>query len=102
MSELSQKKLPNASSYMGVVRERLGAHNSTYIAEAMGKDDSWARKIRNQECGVLISDFEQLLNAIGLKVVEKDKTVIDCNELYAYEVLAGKWLEEVVKSENKG
>lgn len=47
------------------------------IAVELDKDDSWVRKVRNGECGVLVDDIPLLLKALGLRVVDLGKVCID-------------------------
>ena len=61
----------------GVVWERLRNEKDSSVALALGKDDSWVRKVRNGECGVLIDDIPVLLHALGLKPVDTGKVCVD-------------------------
>ncbi len=61
----------------GVVWERLRNAKDSAIALDLGKDDSWVRKVRNGECGVLVEDIPALLHALGLKPVDTGKVCVD-------------------------
>lgn len=87
---------PSAESFPlpGVVRERLGNVKSEWLASAMGKDDSWVRKLRNGECGILIADLPMLLYSLGLKAVDRSRVCIDPEIARAYETIARRMVAE--------
>lgn len=90
--------LPNVSAASltrpGVVRERLGNVKSEWLADVLGKDDSWVRKVRNGECGILIGDLPALLDALELKTVSKKKVCVDPEIAKAYETIARRMVAE--------
>lgn len=65
------------------------------MAEMVHKDDSWVRKVRNGECGVMIDDIPVLLAAIGLKCVSVDKVCIDREVAKAMAVLHARMAPRV-------
>lgn len=79
---------------LGVVRERLANAKSEWLAGVLDKDDSWVRKLRNGECGILLADLPALLKALGLKTVDIHKTCIDPDIARAYEVIARRMVAE--------
>lgn len=78
----------------GMLRERLANAKSEWLGDLLGKDDSWVRKLRNGECGILIADLPALLDALGLKAVEKSKVCIDPEIARAYETIARRMVAE--------
>lgn len=78
----------------GVVRERLGNVKSEWLADVLGKDDSWVRKVRNGECGILVTDLPALLGALDLKVVSRSKVCVDPEIARAYETIARRMVAE--------
>lgn len=78
----------------GLLRERLGNAKSEWLAGVLDKDDSWVRKLRNGECGILISDVPALLSALGIKMVDQRKVCVDPEMAKAYEVIARRMLAE--------
>ena len=77
-----------------MVRERLASAKSEWLAGCMEKDDSWVRKLRNGECGILLSDLPALLSALGLKVVDGKKVCIDPEIAKSYEVIVRRMTAE--------
>ena len=77
MPESSASSQSAALPKKGVAWERLRNAKDSAVALEMGKDDSWVRKVRNGECGVLIDDIPALLHAIGLKCVSVEKVCVD-------------------------
>lgn len=78
----------------GALRERLANAKSEWLAGVMDKDDSWVRKLRNGECGVMLADLPALLNALGLKVVDKTKVCVDPEIAHSYEVIVRRMTAE--------
>jgi hypothetical protein len=77
-----------------MLRERLGNAKSEWLAGLLDKDDSWVRKLRNGECGVLIADIPSLLHALGMKMVDKSKVCIDPEIAKSYEVIVRRLTAE--------
>lgn len=94
MPAVSQPSSAASFPRPGVVRERLGNVKSEWLADVLGKDDSWVRKLRNGECGILISDLPLLLDALSLKAVEKKKVCVDPEIAKAYETIARRMVAE--------
>lgn len=61
---------------------------------AMGKGESWAKKVGYGTSGVLLDDIPRLLDVLGLKVVDKGKVCVDREVYEAYKTLVGKALTE--------
>jgi hypothetical protein len=77
-----------------MLRERLGNSKSEWLAGVMDKDDSWVRKLRNGECGILLADLPALMAALGLKVVDASKVCIDPEIAKSYEVIVRRMTAE--------
>lgn len=84
---------------IGVVAERLRNAKATAVAEALGKSDSWVDEVRNGESGVLVGDIPALLDAIGLKPVDKDRVCVDREIYLSLKAIAGAALEAPRKLE---
>lgn len=78
----------------GIVWERLRGQKMSAVSEVLGKDESWARKVSNRECGVLIDEIPRLLDALGLKAVEKSRVCVDREYLAGLRRIAGLALTE--------
>lgn len=77
MGESSPTSQSAALPRKSAVWERLRNAKDSAVALELGKDDSWVRKVRNGECGVLIDDIPALLRAIGMKAVAANKVCVD-------------------------
>lgn len=77
-----------------MLRERLANVKSEWLASALEKDDSWVRKLRNGECGVMLSDLPVLLHALNLKIVDSRKVCIDPEIAKSYEVIVRRLTAE--------
>lgn len=60
-----------------MVAQALASTPLEALADAIGKDDSTASRVRSEEARVSISDAVRLLCAAGLKVVAADKVCVD-------------------------
>lgn len=60
-----------------VVAQALSATPLEALADAIGKDDSTASRVRSEEARVSVSDAVRLICAAGLKVVGADKVCVD-------------------------
>lgn len=83
----------------GVVAERLRSAKRTATANALGKSDSWVDKVLNGESGVMLSDIQPLLDALGLKAVDKSKVCVDKDIYTSLKSIAGAALEAPQKLE---
>jgi hypothetical protein len=79
MAERSDAQVTPARSQasLRVVAQALSATPLEALAEAIGKDDSTASRVRSEEARVSISDAVRLITAAGLKVVAADKVCVD-------------------------
>ena len=91
---------PPASLFPGgAVQERLRNAKKSAVAERLGKSDSWAQKVVDGECGVLIQDIPALLAALNLKMVDVSKVCVDRNIYESLRHIAGAALEAPRKLE---
>lgn len=77
-----------------MLRERLANVKSEWLASLLEKDDSWVRKLRNGECGILLSDLPTLLQALNMKIVDSRKVCIDPEIAKSYEVIVRRLTAE--------
>jgi hypothetical protein len=64
------------------------------VSSALGKSDSWARKVLDGESGVLLDDLPGLLKELGLRVVGVDRVCVPRDEYQAYRALAAQYLKQ--------
>lgn len=88
---------PESRPKRGVVRERFEEMKDAALDAAMGKGESWAKKVGYGTSGVLLDDLPRLLDALGLKTVDKGKVCVDREVYEAYKTLAGKAITEPQK-----
>lgn len=60
-----------------MVARSMSATSLEALADAIGKDDSTASRVRSEEARVSISDAVRLICAAGLKVVSAEKVCVD-------------------------
>ena len=93
------KPIPDAFPNTGtawerVIRERFLKAKDSVIENALGKQESWAKKVSAGQSGVLLDDISKLLAALGLKVVDQSKVCVNREVYEAYKTLAGKAITE--------
>lgn len=59
------------------LRKRLETAKRDAMDEAMGKGESWTRKVLNDGVGVPLDDFPRLIALVGLKLVSVEKVCVD-------------------------
>jgi hypothetical protein len=69
------------------IRERLHDAKREAIESAMGKGESWCRKIINGETGITLDDLPALLRALDLKVVDINKVCLNAEVARAQETM---------------
>lgn len=79
---------PEARPKRGAVGARLREAKLSAVDSAVGKADSWAKKILSGDCGVLLEDIELFLGALDLKAVDVSKVCVDRATAEAYEQIA--------------
>lgn len=77
-----------------VIAERLRNAKGLAVSSALGKSDSWARKVLDGESGVLLDDLPGLLKELGLRVVGVDRVCVPRDEYQAYRALAAQYLKQ--------
>lgn len=91
MSAVSAASHSESRIKPSVISERLRNCKSAAVSAALGKSDSWARKVADSECGVMLDDLPKFLRELGLKVVDAGKVCVPKDEYLAYQVLAAKY-----------
>lgn len=71
-----------------LIRERFNKAKDTALEHAMGKGESWAKKVGNGISGVMLDDIPRLLMALDLRVVDKGMHCVEKEIFVAYKVLA--------------
>lgn len=102
MAESCTPAQSGAFPLMGIAGERTGKPvidalrraKREAVEAAMGKEDSWCRKIINGNSGVMLDDIDDLLAALDLKAVPKHKRCVDPELLRSYETIARKAMAE--------
>lgn len=69
----------------GLLRERFDDAKLIAVDAAMGKKDSWAKKVGDGSSGVLLADIPKFLGALGLKLVDGRRICITPEELAHYQ-----------------
>lgn len=83
----------------GVLRERFDAEKDAVIESALGKQDSWAKKVGGGYSGVMLDDIPLLLDALNLKIVSKEKLCVDRAVFDSYRTLAAAAISNPKKLE---
>jgi hypothetical protein len=91
-SDLTPVASPSALPKKGAVRERFENFKDSALDAAMGKGESWAKKVGYGNQGVMLDDIPRLLDVLGLKVVDKSKVCVDRVVHEAYKALAAAHL----------
>lgn len=87
-ADLTPAPAPRSLPKKGVLRERFETFKDSALDAAMGKGESWSKKVGYGDQGVKLDDIPRLLDLLGLKLVDKTKTCVDRAEYEAYKVLA--------------
>lgn len=74
------------------LRERFEAIKDAALDDAMGKGESWAKKVGYGNQGVMLDDIPKLLDTLGFKLVDKSKVCVDKAVHEAYKALAAAHL----------
>jgi hypothetical protein len=75
-----------------VLRERFEAVKDAALDDAMGKGESWAKKVGYGNQGVMLDDIPKLLDTLGFKLVDKSKVCVEKATHEAYKALAAAHL----------
>jgi len=85
---------PESRPKRGALRERFEEMKDAALDAAMGKGESWAKKVGYGTSGILLDDVPRLIDVLGLKLVDKSKVCVDRNVYEAYKTLAGTAITE--------
>jgi hypothetical protein len=96
-SDVIPTPAPNAIPRKGVLRERFENFKDSALDAAMGKGESWAKKVGYGDQGVKLDDIPKLLAALHLKLVDVNKVCVDRAEHEAYKTLAAAHLSSQPK-----
>jgi hypothetical protein len=77
-----------AGNGKGVLRERFDSEKDSVIESVVGKAESWAKKVGSGASGVMLDDIPKLLDALGLRIVDKSKICVDRAVYESYRTLA--------------
>lgn len=88
---------PTEGPRKSVVRQRFDDEKDSVIESAIGKQESWAKKVGAGNSGVMLDDIEKLLHALGLKVVDRSKVCVDRRVFEAYKQIASTAMSEPEK-----
>jgi hypothetical protein len=93
---------PTSRPKAGVLRERFDGMKDIALENAMGKGESWAKKVSAGLQGVVLDDIPKLLAALELKIVDVRRICItqeERDEYEAYKVIARNKLAPAPKLE---
>lgn len=88
----TQISAPASRPKKGVLRERFEDVKDSALDDAMGKGESWAKKVGYGNQGVMLDDIPKLLEVLGFKLVDKSKVCVDRAVHEAYKALAAAHL----------
>lgn len=98
-ADVSPAPVPESRPKKGVLRERFENVKDSALDAAMGKGESWAKKVGYGDQGVKLDDIPRLIDALGLKLVDKSKVCVDRAVHEAYKALATAHLSSSPKLE---
>lgn len=84
-ADLTDPTTPSSRPTKGMLRARFEDKQDKIIDDAMGKGESYAKKVRNSQQGVLLDDIPRLLAVLGLKIVSAERICITPQEKARYE-----------------
>lgn len=93
-ADVTTMPAPGSLPKKGVLRERFEAMKLDAIDSAMGKGESWAKKVGYGNQGVMLDDVSRLVDVLGLKLVDKGKVCVSREEHLAYKAIARAHLEQ--------
>ena len=96
-ADLAPVPIPQAIPKRGILRERFEDFKDAALDAAMGKGESWAKKVGYGNSGVMLDDIPKLLETLGLKIVDRSKVCVEKDVYEAYKTLAGKAITEPKK-----
>lgn len=87
-SDDTDQPIPLSFPKRGMIRERFDAEKDSVIESALGKSESWAKKVGSGASGVMLDDIPKLLAILGLRVVDHNKVCINRDVFESYKTLA--------------
>lgn len=84
-SDLTDQPAPPSRPTRGALRARFEDKQDKLIDDAMGRGDTWAKKVRNGQQGVVLDDIPKLLAFLGLKIVSAERICITPQQLARYQ-----------------
>jgi hypothetical protein len=96
-ADIPTDAIPESRPKKGIVRERFESEKDSVIESALGKAESWAKKVGSGQSGVMLDDIAKLLEVLGLRVVDKSKVCVDREVYEAYRALARAAVMDVRK-----
>jgi len=72
--------VPGAGNSVAILATRLSRLSLEQIARAIGKDDTAACKVRSGERAASVADLAKLIDAAGLKLVDKSRVCVKMEE----------------------
>lgn len=91
-ADLTPVPAPRSLPKKGALRERFENFKDSALDAAMGKGESWAKKVGYGDQGVKLDDIPKLIDLLGLKLVDKSKVCVDRAVHEAYKALAAAHL----------
>lgn len=95
-ADATQLPAPASRPKKGVLRERFEAMKDSALDDAMGKGESWAKKVGYGNQGVMLDDVPKLLDVLGFRLVDKSKVCVDRAVHEAYKALAAAHLRSPI------
>lgn len=93
-ADLSPVPIPESFPKKGMLRERFEKMKDTAIDSAMGKGESWAKKVGYGDSGVKLDDIPRLIAVLDLKLVDVGMVCVPREEHRAYRAIAKIHLEQ--------
>lgn len=87
MSASSREPSAKARIFVQRILQRVANVKNQVVAEAIGKDESNVSRIVSGEIGIKLSDLHSFLDALSLKVVDRNQVCIDVDEYNAMLIL---------------
>lgn len=80
-AEATEQSPPPSRPTRGALRARFEDKQDKLIDDAMNRGDTWAKKVRNSQQGVLLDDVPRLCGVLGLKIVSAERICITPQQL---------------------
>lgn len=83
---------PGVRNLPQIILRRLASKKNQAVAAAMGRDDSYISKISAGDVGIKLEDLGRFLDALDLKVVDKNQVCVSKEIHLSYKTLAAEYL----------